>query len=444
MVAAAGSNPPLGHEHRLEETVGGRALVVGLLVIACSCGPDWPNDQVLVSANFRYHARADAVLDPSIMDRLELHRTEFNQRFGVTNGVIDYYLFRDQDDFTQNAGCPPEHGACEVRRSVLTVDPFMEHELVHAFLNDTGAPNNPVREGIAQWAACLEPNTAQQASWPQAFTGDYYNLGQRLVGWMMAQRGASKFIDYYRTAAWTSDSVAFATQFQAFWGEPIDAIAPMLNDTQFSRSSCACRAAVLPADGTPASFVASQDYRVIEVVEDSRIELSSDSGILVVPRDCSGADALGSSLLVDRSTGPAMTLGRLSVGTYEVATLPRSTGIATVTKHQQPFGVSSCDAAVAAPVVVGDRDLTIWIDRTSRAAPTWFALGLNGPKYVSVFQNPGGVTVCSGGCSTDCMTVPEYGFNYPVTPSIGGSAVLIFEAGSTDKDAIVTIRSQIF
>jgi hypothetical protein len=347
----------------------------------------------------------------------------------------------------RNSGCPLENAEvaqCEHRRSVFTFEPFMEHELVHAFLSDTGAPNNPVQEGIAQWAACLKPNTAQPASWPQAFTNDYYNLGQRLVGWMMAQGGASKFIDYYRTAVWTADPGAFATQFQASWGQTIDAIAPTLNDDQFSRSSCACQAAAMPTDGTPASFVASQDYRIIKVAEDSRIELSSETGIMVVPRDCSGADDLGSFLLLAQSSRPMVTLSRLSAGTYQVAALAPSTGMATVTERQQPFGISSCDAAVAAPIVVGDRDVTIWIDRKSRGAPTSFALALNGPKFVSVFQNPGGVSVCSDGCSAGCMVVPENGFNFTVTPSTAGIAVLTFGAGSTDKDAIVTIRSQNF
>jgi hypothetical protein len=423
------------------------AHVMGLLLAVstvCCGAPDWPNDQVLSSANFRYHARADAVLDPSIMDRLESHRTEFNQSFGVTNGVIDYYLFRDQDDFVQNSNCPsPEYRmGCEHRRSVLTTEPMMEHELVHAFLNDTGEASNAVHEGIAQWAACLTPNTANPTSWPAAFTDDYYNLGQRLVSWMMAQGGASKFIDYYRSASWTGTPEAFATQFQMFWGQSIDAVAPTLNSAEFSRSPCACRAAALPTDGTAVSFVAGQDYRVIEVAEESRIELSSDTGIMIVPRDCAGADDFAGSLPLDRFKRPMVTLGRLGAGTYQAAALPRSTGIATVREQQQPFGVSSCDAALATPVTVGDRDVTIWIDRKMRGTATWFALRLNGPYFVNVIQSPGGVSVCSDGCSTGCMTVPEYGFGYPVTPSTDGTVVLTFDPGDTDKDSLVIIRSQ--
>jgi hypothetical protein len=45
----------------------------GLVAFAFACAPrDLPNDQLLTSAQFRYHARAEAVLDPTIMDRLGL------------------------------------------------------------------------------------------------------------------------------------------------------------------------------------------------------------------------------------------------------------------------------------------------------------------------------------------------------------------------------------
>src|SRR4051812_32057658 len=122
------------------EHVRRHAIMATFLALASTCsssgGSGLPDDQVLSSPNFRYHARVDAVLDPSIMERLERHRTEFNQRFGVTNGVIDYYLFRDRDDVLRNSGCPTEADGCAPHRSVLTTEPFMEHELVHAFMSD--------------------------------------------------------------------------------------------------------------------------------------------------------------------------------------------------------------------------------------------------------------------------------------------------------------------
>ena len=73
------------------------------MLVAAACSPpgrDLPDDQLLVSRIFAI-TRADAVLDPTIVARPETHRTEFNQRFGVTNGVIDYYLFRDQADLVR-------------------------------------------------------------------------------------------------------------------------------------------------------------------------------------------------------------------------------------------------------------------------------------------------------------------------------------------------------
>jgi hypothetical protein len=421
------------------------AVLVSLSGVALSCSArprDLPDDRLLVSENFRYHARADAALDPTIMDRLEAHRTEFNTLFGVANGIIDYYLFRDQEDLTRSSGCPIGTDGvvkqCQDHRKVYAFDPFQEHELVHAFLEDTGKPSNPIVEGAAQFAACLRPQTAAAVSLPGDFEHDYYSLGQRLVAFLMTQGSVSHFVDYYRSDARATDLNAFAAHFQTFWGQPLDVDALGLNDPRFRGSACACRAPSIPTDGTATALVPGQDYRVLHVAEDSLLQLSSPNGSAVLPGDCSNSDELP-PLSMATSERPKLTLGRLGAGTYAVRALPDMTGTAVVTSQMQPFGGSTCEAAAGAPVDVGDRELTLWIDRKVRGSPTFLALVLHGPQFVSFVAQSGVVAVCPGGCPPDCTSVPA-GVYVAFTPPADGRVTVFLEGGDTTQDAVVTIQ----
>jgi hypothetical protein len=372
----------------------------GLVAFAFACGPrDLPNDQLLTSAHFRYHARADAVLDPTIMDRLEAHRTEFDARFGVAPGTIDYYLFRDHADQGANSPCP-EGTSCTDGRSVLTSAPFHEHELVHAFLSDTGKTAPVMAEGFAQHASCLFPRFAYAVppeQWPVAIplSPAAYNFGQRLVSWMLAAGGTERLLDFYHLCLPTTDAALFALQFEQYWGRRIADVAVEIQDTRFAGSSCPCAAPPLPADGSPTSFVAMQDYRTIDVAQESRLELGS-SGPLVYPASCANAvDGLAEVLPI---APVARTVARVGAGRFGVLAWPTADGTTvTVRRTQQPQSDWSCEAAFKAPVVVGSGDVALWVtpDMASDPHGTWFAVNIDGPRVLSMLSDEGFAIACT-------------------------------------------------
>jgi hypothetical protein len=380
----------------------------GLAAFAFACAPrHLPNDQILTSAHFRYHARADAVLDPTIMDRLEAHRTEFDARFGVAPGMIDYYLFRDHADQRANSPCP-EGTSCTDERSVMTSAPFHEHELVHAFLYDTGEPAPVVAEGFAQYESCLFPRFAYLVppdQWPVAVgpsaTGPFtassasvYNFGQRLVAWMLAAGGTERLLDFYHRCLPTIDAALFALQFERYWGRRIADVAVEIQDARFAGSSCPCAAPPLPADGSPTPFVALQDYRTVDVAQESRLELGS-SGPLIYPASC--VNAVDSLAYVIPAASVANTVARVGAGRFGVLAWPGADG-ATVTVRgtQQPQSDWSCAAAMKAPVVVGAGDVALWVtpDMASDPNGTWFAVNIDGPRVLSMLSDQGLATAC--------------------------------------------------
>jgi hypothetical protein len=426
----------------LSRLIASSALAASIATTACTGPnvPDLPSDQLLTSSHFRYHARADAVLDPTIVDRLEVHRSEFAQQLGAVSDVVDYYLFRDDLDLAEHSICP-ETRDCSSGHAVYTTDPFQEHELVHAFLGDLGDPPLAPREGVAQWSACLQPHTAQpvsSADWRSSFASDLtvYDFGERLVGWMMAHGGAPPFIDYYSKTATTTDADLFAQQIQTQWGQPIDAVVTEMGGPEFSRSVCPCAAPMLRIDAAD-DFVASEEYRVLELTAESRVEFGSATGVVVVPGDCTGTDELGLRVVPPHGR-PMVTVARVAAGRYAVRTLPHSTGRAVVSTRQEPFGMSTCEATTPSAITPSPHDLTLWSDHRFANGLTWFSVTLDGPQLVSV-SAAGTASVCDS-CAAFCTTFIPGTIDEPFVPSSSGQA-LVAIAGNTTTDVAVMFRA---
>jgi hypothetical protein len=224
-----------------------RLAPAAAVVLVLACGPrDAPDDQLLTSPHFRYHARADAVLDPTVMDRLEAFRGELDATFGIESPIVDYYLYRDVADLSANSPCPGRpctYAGTEIQTSA----PFHEHELVHALLSDVGRPASVVAEGIANHFACAQPRLSYEidpAKWATAVGADTtgevdfavastYSFGQRLVAWMLETGGTRRFLDFYGTSLDTKDAAIFALQFQRFWNRRLPDVAEELFDRRF-------------------------------------------------------------------------------------------------------------------------------------------------------------------------------------------------------------------
>jgi hypothetical protein len=406
--------------------------LASVLAVGCS---DLPDDQLLTSPHFRYHARADAVLDPTIMDRLEAHRAAFDARYGVDPGVVDYYLFRDPADLGANSPCPAGT-ECTDQRSVMASIPFHEHELVHAFLSDSGSPAPVVAEGFAQYAACIYPRRAYRVppeQWPVAVgasstdsIGDAsveYNFGQRLVAWMMAAGGPKRLLDFYHRSFGTTDAAVFALQFERFWDRRLGDVADELelHDLLYRGSSCPCTAPALPEDGSAASFVALQDYRTVGVAEESRLELTSDGGQLVFPFDCASTAGSGPALAPNDASGSALTIARVGSGRYGVTTAYNATGTAVVHQSQNVAHDWSCDTAAANPVALGGREITASVTPGVDGL-TWFAFTLDGDAELEFLDLDAEVVICptcaeARSAASPCG-IPEIAFRTGMTTPV--------------------------
>jgi hypothetical protein len=432
------------------------AAVVVTLAGACGGPKDLPEDQLLTSAHFRYHARADTILDPTIMDRLETHRTEFDATYGVESGIVDYYRFRDAADLAANSGCPVP---CTNGRSVMAFVPLHEHELVHAFMADVGEPALIVIEGIAQYAACIQPNLAQPvdpAAWAatvssggygsQSSNGALYDFGQRLVAWMRLQGPPARFVDFYRNGIATSDPALFDVQFERAWGRRLSDVAAEIDVDQYAGSFCPCTAPAIPPDGSPASFVSDEEYRTLDVAQESRVEITNDGAQQVFPASC--ASSGGAGLNFDpQPTGPTVTVARMSAGRYLVATPDLETGTATVRQAQTAQDDWSCEAALGAPILMGSEEVVLWVTADRASVPsklsdlTWFALDLDGPVVVSGFA-VGTLVVCADSCGevgvSRCAELAEEGQEVTLLPSPTGP-LLIGLGKSTEPPVIGSV-----
>jgi hypothetical protein len=362
-------------------------LASSLVLVAVGCGGrDLPNEQVLSSEHFRYHARADTAVDPTIVQRLEARRNELARYLDVEGGVIDYYRFRDVADRRASTGCNAE---CTDGRSIFAVTPFQEHELVHALLADVNETAPVLAEGAAQYFACMWPRMAAATppkEWPKIgsasiFRNDHpdvvYGFGQRLVSWMSQMGGTSKLVDFYRDTLQTSDAAVFAVQFQRAWNRRLGDVAGELPDQRFAGSFCPCTAPQVPADGSPTSLVAGQDYRTLEVAQESRLELTNDGLWPAFPFACVNAivdgprDELPS---VAPGVSGALTVARIGPGHYGVTSPSISGETVTLSQTQQPMSDWTCEAAAVHPIPLGQRQITVWVTAEFADQETWFAL----------------------------------------------------------------------
>lgn len=383
---------------------GAELCLYGLVALVAACAPDLPNDQVLTSAHFRYHARKTAIVDPTILDRLEARREEFDARFGIESPFVDYYLFDDRPDLAANSPCPGRDctAGAPSGSSIFTTAALHEHELVHGFLGGAGYPAMVVAEGIAQHVACVQPHWASTrlpASWPEAVrvgndSGSAYNFGQRLSAWMLATRGPTAFISFYGESLQTRDPALFALQFESFWRRRLSEVAEEVNDARFEGSSCTCTAPALPDGGAPSTFVARQDYRTVELTGQSRLELRSN-GPLVYPFSC--ANTVDRHAKVVPSAPTTQTIVRAGAGRFGVLAWPTVDGeLVAVRRNTMLQSDWSCDAARTAPISVGKEDVALWVtaDFASNPNGTFFAVDLEEPGLLTLLSEEGLATYC--------------------------------------------------
>jgi hypothetical protein len=406
-------------------------MVSAVLGLDCST-PDLPGDQLLVSEHFRYHARAGTVVDPMIVDRLEAHRTQFTHTFAIGDELVDYYRFEDWQDFHTNSPCPGRD--CTEGRSVFSVTPFHEHELVHALLADSGDPAPLVQEGIAQRVACIQPHAALPfdprqwvaiaSTWPTTadpvLSRGVYDFGLRLVTWMLETAPASHFLAFYRQSLPTVDPGLFAFQFESSYHRRLEAVATELVDKRFAGSTCPCSAPDAPVDGRSISFVAGEEYRTLELSDQSLVEVQNEASQVVFPTSCANsADEPRGAGPPAIPEAPTVTLVRAGAGRFVLTTLPEATGTVRIRTARGEKSDWSCAAAAAGPpMAIGEKDFALWVTPEFSARESWFAIALEGPRVMKGLTWGTDVTVCAA-CSSlgplACTLLPPGGTEFDGT-----------------------------
>ncbi|HEV8247247.1 MAG TPA: hypothetical protein VGP93_15825, partial [Polyangiaceae bacterium] len=205
-----------------------RSLVCLLLLGACDSTDDqrwivWTQDGV------RYHSReGDPFACPQAIDHIVEHRTAFAEFFGVRSAGtsdLDYYKYRDRDDYRESAGCPSGSDGCF---SGPVHSPFAVHyhELIHAWTYPAMGGYTPIlSEGLATALSCepLSHNVPIEANLSLDVT-EPNGPGYEHAGYLMVQAlrdaAPSSLMDLVRGAdASTRDESAVRDGLSRVYGK---------------------------------------------------------------------------------------------------------------------------------------------------------------------------------------------------------------------------------
>jgi len=157
---------------------------------------------------------------------------------------VEYYKYRDTEDVSANGPCPNGLRSCADGATIHTgaLQAF-QHELIHAYVAHVGTPSNVYQEGLAEMFNCSamagpDPplvswrDVADVAGRPagaepqpgEIGTTAYYSASTFLVRRTIDRFGVGAFMDFYATgSANRSSTDRFGEEFQAAFGEPLDA-----------------------------------------------------------------------------------------------------------------------------------------------------------------------------------------------------------------------------
>ena len=221
------------------------------------------------SAHFTYATRAsDISVCPDILESLEENFALLQSYLGFDwpPGVkITYEKMAGQADYQAHGGCSlPGRDACTIESTVISVEAFHLHELVHAALWQTGFPPLALVEGVAVVLSCGAAQFASQKpslTWDQLASLDYnsgsmeevYAAGTWLVGYLLRHFDPRLFTSVYARLPSDADAGTMDAAFRDVYGQSLESIwAAALAESQ-PADVCLwqCSRPPLPLDGTP-------------------------------------------------------------------------------------------------------------------------------------------------------------------------------------------------
>jgi len=351
------------------------ALALLALTSACEGDRDLPNDQTWESAHFRYHIRkGDQAACEGVLLQLERNFEIMQGFLGLAwpaGKKVDYYKFRDQNDFRKNAPCSKNSASCTEDSSVMSPYVLQEHELIHAYLAPFGDPPSFFVEGAAVALSCDRPwdERSGTAGWQDVVTltsldiNDVYKTGGWLVGYLLDRYRPAPFLVFYDRLKESASAENIALTFQEIYGESLDAVWDAATAAG-KRVGCvnlwACQGPPLVLDGSPQTLTqacdGSDNSRIFALAADTDLMMSYSGTPYYTPVRCDSATFVGVSGYYTGIAQPAV-LAHVTAGQYFV----RAVGLAT--SGTAPIRALSAGAFVrdcgqAQPVDLGTSEFT--------------------------------------------------------------------------------------
>jgi len=350
------------------------ALALLALTSACEGDLDLPNDQTWESAHFRYHTRkGDQAACEGVLVQLERNFAIVQGYLGLTwpeGKKVDYYKFRDQNDYSKNAPCSKTTASCTEDSSVMSPYILQEHELIHAYLAPFGDPPSFFVEGAAVALSCDRPwdERSGTAGWQDVVTltsldiNDVYKTGGWLVGYLLDRYGPAPFLVFYDRLKESASAEDIALTFQEIYGESLDAVwdAATAGDRVGCVNLWACQGPTLVLDGNPQTLAqacdGSDNSRTFQLATDTDLVMSNSGTPYYAPVRCDSATFIGVS---GYYTGIAQyaTLAHVTAGKYFLRAAGLDTS-GTAPLRALPNSAYVRDCPQAQPIDLGTSEFT--------------------------------------------------------------------------------------
>ena len=417
-------------------------LLMGVMLCLSGCeGSDLPPVRA-ASTHFRYHARNASDVQSDILDRLERDRADFYNLMGLSGDAItDYYYFTDPSDLQRNGPCALPLSDCTVAHSAFASVPFHQHELIHTYMADVGAPSVPLLEGTAESVGCLRSASASdyaaETDWRRVVqeypTTDLtlYASDERFMTYLMNQMGISQTVEYYRTDSFTLDPDTFATNVQQFWNLSIDALWLASVGTgapQDFLPVCPCSVDPITVNEGPVSITHpnAAEYRPI-AAGTTPLTIDFTSNGYVGVQDCA-RNTPGVQMLQQSLSGNSSTV-ILQPGPEQYFLTFQTQGTDTFTPSQDLALQPACANLSTFAAGARANQLAIAVPRSSGSA--WF-VSLATATSLTVGradEGTGALSLCSDCTLTDCQPLNSFG----TSALLSGSGVLEFMPDSSSS-----------
>jgi hypothetical protein len=395
------------------------ACAVTVLGAACrGSSVDLPSDVLWSSEHFAYHTRnSEQDTCPDVLGPLEDHFAELSSylAFAWSPGTkVDYYKFASTDDFTAHAGCPSDAGGCSKGTSVETTAALDEHELVHAYLSQTGFPPWVLVEGVAVALSCSsafypKPTLTydQLASVPSGGTDDFtvYDVGAWLVGYLLRTFGPGAFMTLYGSLSNDADTAAIDAAFMRIYGQSLASVWADVLAEDRPRNVCIweCSRPPITADGTAYDTTGTcgvETKRPFTLPAEATISFSTTiAGMSIGP--C-GQQATPSG----ESAGgtPVLALYHLPAGQYF---LSHDSVAGTVVGRADASATLNTDCASAIdPSPLAVPNVNAYAAVAGSTSPWFLALPPRDKGVlIAPFDTGGGATLCPSCGSSTCVDV---------------------------------------